>query len=59
MGAGRTELLECLAGRIAPAGGRVLLEGADISGFSIAERASPAASPWCRRTGSATVSCRP
>ncbi len=38
MGAGRTELHECLAGRIAPAGGRVLLEGADISGFSIAER---------------------
>ncbi|MQT14737.1 sugar ABC transporter ATP-binding protein [Segnochrobactrum spirostomi] len=38
MGAGRTELLECLAGRIAPAGGRVLLDGADISGLSIAER---------------------
>jgi erythritol transport system ATP-binding protein len=38
MGAGRTELLECVAGRGAMASGRVLLEGEDVSGFSIAER---------------------
>lgn len=38
MGAGRTELLEAVAGRVSVAGGRVLLGGADISGLSIAER---------------------
>ncbi|OQM76371.1 sugar ABC transporter ATP-binding protein [Manganibacter manganicus] len=38
MGAGRTELLECVAGRGAMASGRVLLEGEDVSGLSIAER---------------------
>ncbi|CCV05572.1 Ribose import ATP-binding protein rbsA [Mesorhizobium metallidurans STM 2683] len=40
MGAGRTELLECVAGRLPAAGGRVLLEGDDISRLSIAERIS-------------------
>jgi erythritol transport system ATP-binding protein len=38
MGAGRTEMLEAVAGRIPLAGGRVLLEGADISHLSIADR---------------------
>ena len=38
MGAGRTELLECVAGRVAPTGGRTLLEGTDVSGLSIAQR---------------------
>ncbi|MER8439380.1 sugar ABC transporter ATP-binding protein [Mesorhizobium sp. M1312] len=40
MGAGRTELLECVAGRLPVTGGRVLLKGDDISGLSIAERIS-------------------
>jgi len=38
MGAGRTELLECIAGRLQPSGGRILLEGNDISRLGIAER---------------------
>ncbi|HVW55483.1 MAG TPA: sugar ABC transporter ATP-binding protein [Rhizobiaceae bacterium] len=38
MGAGRTEMLEAVAGRVPLAGGRVLLEGADISHLSIADR---------------------
>jgi erythritol transport system ATP-binding protein len=38
MGAGRTELLESLAGRGRMIGGRVLLEGEDISRLSIADR---------------------
>ncbi len=38
MGAGRTELLESIAGRVPMAGGRVLLRGAPIAGSSIAER---------------------
>ncbi|MDZ4311625.1 MAG: sugar ABC transporter ATP-binding protein [Cypionkella sp.] len=38
MGAGRTELLECVAGRLAPSGGRVMLQGRDVSGLSIAQR---------------------
>ncbi|RWP35124.1 sugar ABC transporter ATP-binding protein [Mesorhizobium sp.] len=38
MGAGRTELLECVAGRLPVTGGRVSLEGDDISRLSIAER---------------------
>ncbi len=38
MGAGRTELLECVAGRVPGTGGRVLLEGREISRLSIAER---------------------
>lgn len=38
MGAGRTELLECVAGRVPLSGGRVLLEGEDVSHLSIAER---------------------
>jgi erythritol transport system ATP-binding protein len=38
MGAGRTELLECIAGRVPAAGGRVLLEGEDIARLSIMER---------------------
>jgi erythritol transport system ATP-binding protein len=38
MGAGRTELLECVAGRMPMAGGRILLEGEDVSAFSISER---------------------
>ena len=38
MGAGRTELLECVAGRLKASGGHVLLEGEDVSRLSIAER---------------------
>lgn len=38
MGAGRTELLESVAGRISSAQGEVVLEGHDVSHLSIAER---------------------
>lgn len=38
MGAGRTELLECVAGRLQSSGGRVMLLGQDVSGLSIADR---------------------
>ena len=38
MGAGRTELLEMVAGRGALMGGRVLLHGKDVAGLTIAER---------------------
>ena len=38
MGAGRTELLECLFGRVPKAGGEVFLEGREISHLSIADR---------------------
>jgi len=38
MGAGRTELLECIAGRVPMVGGRVLLEGEDVSTLRIADR---------------------
>ncbi|AUJ65681.1 sugar ABC transporter ATP-binding protein (plasmid) [Aestuarium zhoushanense] len=38
MGAGRTELLECAAGRLKNTAGRVLLHGDDVSGLTIAER---------------------
>jgi erythritol transport system ATP-binding protein len=38
MGAGRTELLECVAGRLTMTGGQVLLEGEDVSRLSIAQR---------------------
>ena len=38
MGAGRTELLEAVAGRVPLTSGQVLLEGRPIAGLSIAER---------------------
>ncbi len=38
MGAGRTELLECVAGRGKNSGGRILLDGQDIAKLTIAER---------------------
>jgi erythritol transport system ATP-binding protein len=38
MGAGRTELLECIAGRVPMVGGKVALEGEDLSRLSIAQR---------------------
>jgi len=38
MGAGRTELLEAVAGRVSLTGGQVVLEGQDVSRLSIAER---------------------
>jgi erythritol transport system ATP-binding protein len=38
MGAGRTELMEALAGRDSISGGRVLLDGQDIADLSIQER---------------------
>ena len=38
MGAGRTELMECIAGRLPSTQGQVLLNGADVAGLSIAQR---------------------
>lgn len=38
MGAGRTELLETLAGRHRPASGRIVLDGRDVTRASIGER---------------------
>lgn len=38
MGAGRTELLECVAGKLASTSGDVLLKGQDISTLSISQR---------------------
>lgn len=38
MGAGRTEMMECVAGRLPPASGDTLLHGRDISKLSIAQR---------------------
>jgi erythritol transport system ATP-binding protein len=38
MGAGRTELLEAVAGRVPTIGGRVLVQGRDVTRLSIAER---------------------
>ncbi len=38
MGAGRTELMECIAGRLPETDGRVLLMGEDMSGLRIADR---------------------
>ena len=38
MGAGRTELLEAVAGRLPLTGGRVVLEGEDVSRLTIAQR---------------------
>ncbi|WP_426130041.1 sugar ABC transporter ATP-binding protein [Pararhizobium sp. PWRC1-1] len=38
MGAGRTELLEAVAGRMPLSGGRVIVEGDDITRLSIAQR---------------------
>ncbi|MBX9458693.1 MAG: sugar ABC transporter ATP-binding protein [Rhizobium sp.] len=37
MGAGRTELLESVAGRLRPSKGRVMLKGRDVTGQSIAQ----------------------
>ncbi len=38
MGAGRTELLECIAGRVPMTGGRIFLAGEEVSTLSIADR---------------------
>lgn len=38
MGAGRTELMECIAGRLAIARGEILLRGHSIDGLSIGDR---------------------
>ena len=38
MGAGRTELMETVAGRLPPTSGRILLQGEDISDLTIADR---------------------
>lgn len=38
MGAGRTEMMECIAGRLKPSGGKVTLHGRDLAGLSIAQR---------------------
>ncbi|MCB5411405.1 sugar ABC transporter ATP-binding protein [Pseudogemmobacter faecipullorum] len=40
MGAGRSELMEALAGRLRAGSGRIELEGREISGLSIAQRIS-------------------
>ena len=56
MGAGRTELLETLAGRVAAADGRVLLDGRPIERTSIHRAPGPRHRPRARRTVSATVS---
>jgi len=37
MGAGRTELLETVAGRLKPSAGKVVLKGRDVTGHSIAQ----------------------
>lgn len=38
MGAGRTELMECVAGRVRQSAGTVRLNGHDVSGLSISQR---------------------
>lgn len=38
MGAGRTELMECAAGRLAATEGNILLHGQDVAGLTIAQR---------------------
>ena len=38
MGAGRTELLECVAGRMPMMGGRIFIGGEEVSNLSISER---------------------
>ncbi|PWL33415.1 sugar-binding domain-containing protein [Marivita sp. XM-24bin2] len=38
MGAGRTELMECVAGRLPASGGQIHLHGRDLAGMSIAQR---------------------
>lgn len=38
MGAGRTEMMECVAGRLAPSSGNILLHGRDISKLTISQR---------------------
>lgn len=38
MGAGRTEMMECVAGRLKSSSGQVLLHGQDVSHLSIAQR---------------------
>lgn len=38
MGAGRTELMECIAGRLSSSDGKVALHGRDIAGMTIAQR---------------------
>ncbi|WP_306258666.1 sugar ABC transporter ATP-binding protein [Pararhizobium sp. IMCC21322] len=38
MGAGRTEMMECVAGRLAPSSGNILLHGHDISKLTISQR---------------------
>lgn len=38
MGAGRTEMMECVAGRLEASGGQILLNGQEIAGLTISER---------------------
>lgn len=38
MGAGRTEMMECVAGRLAPSSGNILLHGRDVSKLTISQR---------------------
>ena len=60
MGAGRTELLETLAGRMRPVErARCALDGATARTRTRSPSASRAGSRSCPRTASATASCRP
>ncbi len=59
MGAGRTELLECVAGRVPMVGGRGSAGRRGHLQRSASPSASPRVSRWCPRIGSATVWCRP
>ncbi|SNS24665.1 sugar-binding domain-containing protein [Antarctobacter heliothermus] len=38
MGAGRTEMMECIAGRLPSSGGKISLHGHEIAGMTIAQR---------------------
>ena len=58
MGAGRTEMMEALAGRGRIAGGRVLLGGEDVAGTDDRRADRAGRRCWCPRTASATASCR-
>ena len=50
-GAGKTTLLRAIAGAHLPAGGRILLDGADITRRARRTGASAWASRWCRKAG--------
>ena len=49
-GMGKSTLLRCLIGWLAPSGGQIRFAGHDIAGWS-ADRIARLAWPWCRRAG--------